>query len=147
MAQPCLIRTKYTSENARDLHVPESRNAALILMTVISFQLVSSSSPSFFPLSLPPRNPHYHLSCSMSWLIHFPSSCAPNAARANTCQEHSQALFFFAWAVWRDCRAWAAQAHLDRHQGRREVQPINVIPTAKAGLNRGREHYWGWRWK
>lgn len=46
----------------------------------------------------------------MRWLILFPSSCAPKAARANTCQEHC----FFAGAAWRNCHAWAAQAHLER---------------------------------
>lgn len=43
--------------------------------------------------------------------------------------------WFFTWAARRDCRAFAAEAHLDRHEGRIEVQPVNVIPTADTGLN------------
>lgn len=47
--------------------------------------------------------------------------------------------WFFTGAARRDCHAVAAQAHLDRHKGRIEVQPVNVIPTADTGLNTIRE--------
>lgn len=30
---------------------------------------------------------------------------------------------------------------LGGHEGRKEAQPVNVIPTAHAGLNRGKEHF------
>lgn len=124
-------------ENVRALCSQMVRNAALVFKTFISFPLIFHPAlPSFPPVS--PSKPHYHLSCSMSWLIPFPSSCALNVARANTCQE-SYRDGFSLWLPGGTAMLGRFRHTLGGHEGRREAQPVNVIPTAHAGLNRGKE--------
>lgn len=94
--------------------------------------------PSFPPVS--PSKPHYHLSCSMSWLIPFPSSCALNAARANTGQEYHRDGFSL-WLLGGTALLGRFRHTLRGHEGRTEAQPVNVIPTAHVGLNRGEEPF------
>lgn len=82
----------------------------------------------------------------MSWLIPFPSSSALNAARANTCQEYYRDGFSL-WLPGGTAMLGWFRHTLGGPEGRREAKPGNVIPRAHAGLNRGKEPYWGWYWK
>lgn len=112
----------------------------------LSISFFTQPLPAFPPLA--PSNPHCHLSCSVSWLVCSLSSRAANAARANTCQEHCDAGFP-PGLLEGGCPAlpWWLRHTLRGHEEWREAQPVNVIPTAHAGLSRGKEHYWGWYWK
>lgn len=145
MAQPCLIHTKYPSEKARPLF-SEGRNAALVFMMFISFPLVSSPSPFLLSLLwLPVILTTTSAVPWARWSILLPPVplTQPEQTRAR-----SAVVPHFRQGCSREAALpWRLRHTLRGREGRREAQPVNVIPTAHAGWSRGKEHYWGWYWK
>lgn len=142
MAQPCLIHTKYTSENARPLFLG-GRNAALVFMTFISFPSVSSPSPFLLSLlSLP-----VILTATSAVLWAGWSVLSPPVPLTQPEQTHARSTMMPDFHL--GCSKEAALPWWLRHTWRghekwREAQPVNVIPTAHAEMSGGKEHYWGW---